>query len=164
MSLIQWLSDTNAWVGLPITIAGFAVAIWQIRKTKSSADSAAAAATDTATAMSESYLLVLLPQLHRVESDLDIAVDRGERQLAASHMSQWRWQAGQLRGLLDTNDPVSKRMAKAIQTSITLAASAKIDALDSTLTLASVTRPVQDAIALVTGEAGQLSIRQPIGK
>jgi hypothetical protein len=162
--MIQWLTDVGAWLGLPLTVVGFALAIWQIVKTRTAAKAAETAANRATAAMSESFLLVLLPQLHKVESDLDSAVDRGERHLAANHMSQWRWQAGQLRGLLEPSDPASKKIAKSIQTSITLAASAKIDALDPQLPLSDVSRPVQDAIAAVTGEVGQLSMKQPRGK
>jgi hypothetical protein len=156
----EWVAAANDIIGIPLTIAGFIFAIVQIYKTKNSANAAKTAASDAVSSISSNYLLILLPQLNRVESELDTAVDQDDRRLAAAHMSQWRWQAGQVRGWLSGDDPSSKKVAKLIQTSITLAATAKLDALDKAQDLPSVARPVQEAIAAVTGELGQLSSRQ----
>lgn len=62
-----------------IAIFGFAVAIWQIARTASAAEATAKATAETADAVGRRLLsndlLLMLPELHRLEDEVDSAVD-----------------------------------------------------------------------------------------
>lgn len=150
--------DANLYFGIPLAVAGFGATYYQALRARGASEAARDAAQSAEQTISRNHLLVLLPQLQRVENDLDFAVEQGDRKLASFLMSNWRWQAGQLRGFLK-DDPQNRKTLKAIQTSITLAASAKIDVLDTANPVAKTARPVQDAIAAVTGDLGHLTVK-----
>ncbi|WP_159024449.1 hypothetical protein [Streptomyces scabiei] len=105
-----------------------------------------------------SSLLVLLPQLHRAEEQLERAVRDGSVELTISWLSTWRWQAGQMRGLLNELDPLQREIAVALQASISSATSAKEKLIsNSNPDVVSATRSVRAAMGKVTGELGAMA-------
>jgi hypothetical protein len=91
---------------LPLTLIGLAITIYQITKARSAAEAARDSARKAVADARRGTLLVLLPQLHRVEEQLDRAVRDNSIDLAVAALTSWRWQAGQVRGHLGTTDGV----------------------------------------------------------
>ncbi|KUM40239.1 hypothetical protein AR689_02235 [Arthrobacter sp. EpRS71] len=138
-------------------MAGFWVALWQIRKTKSSADSAKAAAEDAATRLENSSALILIPQLQECGSELVRAVHANQQELLLKLITRWRWQAGQLRGLLDDEEPTHKRTNRNIQTSITVAGQLRSLTSEKGAPDAELGSSQVAAVAKVTADFGELS-------
>jgi hypothetical protein len=144
--------------GLMLTIAGFAVTLWQLRRTKNAADAARRAAQFAESRFANNHLLVLLPQLERIESDLQSAVQADNPDIVMHHLTAWRWQAGQLHALLAKGKTPDPDFMKALLQSVTLAADAKRAILESSGPVLKATRRVRDGIAVVTNSLGQLAI------
>jgi hypothetical protein len=126
----DWLTKADTVVAIPVAAVGFALTIWQIVRTRRAVDAARAAVSDVQRTLARNHLLVLLPQLQRVEQDLEVAIGNSDIGLVGSYLGTWRWQAGQLRGLLQADATTNKRLLRAIQQSIALAATAKLDLLE----------------------------------
>jgi hypothetical protein len=141
---------------LVITVLGFAATLFQLARTRRAADAAANAVANAERRMARSYMLVLLPQLTRAESELDDAVAQGSQDGVVRGLSAWRWQAGQMRGFLATDEGDRTELLEAIQLSVTLASEAKSRVLNGG-DLLKVTAQARAAISSVTGEAGTLT-------
>ena len=74
----EWVGLTVGLVGLVVSIGGFWIAIYQIRKTRTAASAAAAAADRTARALVQNHLLFLIPELTRLVADTETAVSAAE--------------------------------------------------------------------------------------
>jgi hypothetical protein len=157
-----WLVTLSNWdtaITLPLTIVGFALTLIQVSRAKSKAEAARKAAVDARDQMSQNYLLVLLPQLHRTEDDLDSAIRDGEARLVLHHMSVWRWQAGQVRQMLEADPDGNKKSIRALTKSIALAARTKNDVMAAQKDqLLEITRAVSESIATATSEVGALAV------
>jgi hypothetical protein len=156
MAWIDTLEHVNTIVAVPATLTGFGFTLWQLAKTRSAAQSASTAVRRVEETLSRNHLLILLPQLQRIEQDLEVAVGNKDVRLIIYHLGNWRWQAGQLRGFLDEDPRASKRLVRAIQQSIALTAETKLDLLEREDELLKVTRGAREAITAVTGELGGL--------
>lgn len=156
MSIEGVFSDINLYAALPLTVTGLAVAIWQARKARDAAEAAEAAAKETKGILANNYLLVLLPQLQRIEQDLEVAIGNDDHRLVVYHLGSWRWQAGQVRHLIEGDPRVKTRVVKAIQQSIALTAQTKLDLLEDQSDLPGKTRSARESITVVTGELGGL--------
>lgn len=159
MEFFVWL---NTWVAVPLSVLGFSVTLYQLKKTKAAAKAAEDAVTNASAAFNNNLLLSLLPQLLRIESEIDGAVLNGHRQLVAHYIGQWRWQASQLKGLLDSGDAEGRRVGKALQLSIAICATQKFEVANSAVTLEVAARPVQEAVAKVTGDIGMITTQRAI--
>lgn len=152
----------NLYFGVPLAAVGFTITLIQLHRTKAAANAAKEAVDAASQLFNNNLLLSLLPQLQRIESEIDSAVAYGQRHLISHYMSQWRWQAGQMKGLLDVNDPNAKRVGRAIQTSIAVCASQKFDVANEAISLELAVRPVQEALAKVTGEIGTITTQRAV--
>ncbi|MFF0550255.1 hypothetical protein ACFYUL_14950 [Streptomyces sp. NPDC004311] len=146
------------WSAIPVAAAGFFFTIKQTIKARHAAEMAQKSAEDARDRISRSSLLVLLPQLHRAEDQMERAVRDGSVELAISWLSTWRWQASQVRGLLDEADPQQRVLADSLQASISAAASAKEKLMSNgSPDVVVATRAVRAAVGKVTGELGALA-------
>lgn len=157
---VEWL---NFWLSIPLSILGFGLSIWgvvyaimQVAKTKNAAEEARDSAKRSETLLLRNQLILLIPILHRNEGDLENAVEHDERRLVQYHLSSWRWHSSQFRSYLG-NHSEDKKLAKAVQASIALAAETKLSVNDTTKSLGDICAPVREAIAVVTGELGRLA-------
>ncbi|WP_344398321.1 hypothetical protein [Actinomadura alba] len=148
---------------IPFALIGFGVTFWQLSKTKKAAESARDAAKIAQGEMSRASLLTLIPQLQRVEEELERAVRLNSSELVISWLANWRWQAGQVRGLLMVISPNDKKTLKAIQASVAAAALVKSSLIDDPdLDLSASTKPARDAMSIVTNEIGALATTHQI--
>ncbi|GHJ10925.1 hypothetical protein TPA0907_52920 [Micromonospora humidisoli] len=161
LDLIGHVADISA---VPIAIIGFGVTYNQVKKTRKAAEAAESAARNSQTAIGRSSLLGLIPQLQRVEEELDRAIRSGSEPVVASSLQSWRWQAGQVRGLLQVGKLASRELLVDIQDSVSAASQAQIELSGSggDLNLATATKDVRDAIAKVTNELGAIATVQGI--
>lgn len=161
LDLMGHVADVSA---VPVALAGFGITYYQIRKTREAAEAAEGAARNSQAAIGRSNLLVLIPQLQRVEEDLDRAVRDGSEQVVISSLQAWRWQAGQVRGLLEVGRLASRELLVDIQDSVSAASQAQIELAGSggELSLAIATKDARDAIAKVTNELGAVATVQGI--
>jgi hypothetical protein len=152
----MWIEGLNTWTTIPLQIVGFGLAIWQIRKAITAAEAAKVAADQAVARVSSNLLLVVLPQLVQAEMNLEWAVAKGDSQVVAHYLGVWRWQAGQARGHLNEDHRHDELRTK-IQASIAMAADAKLSLQDPTVDVLKKAKPVQRAIAEVTGVVGELT-------
>ncbi|MGW1128551.1 hypothetical protein [Streptomyces sp. NPDC002526] len=158
MSVYSIVDAASSWTAIPFAVVGFGVTLVQVRKTRSAAESARAAAEDVRQTISRSSLLVLIPQLHRAEEQLERSVRDRSIDLSISWLSTWRWQAGQVRGLLDEENPTEREMVVSLQASIAAAASAKSKLIDTdSPDVVSITRNARQAMSKVTSGLGAMA-------
>jgi hypothetical protein len=115
------------WVGLAgviLTLAGLWLTWLQARKATTAAEAARTAVSRTEVQLRANQLLVLIPQLRWLTGELDAAIDAGEPIWARRHLESWRWHASNVRGLLSVADNEQKKILKALQDSVSQAASA----------------------------------------
>jgi hypothetical protein len=152
----------NGWAAIPLQVIGFGLALWQLSKTKSEAVAAKNAALDTQKQIGANLLLVILPQLTQIETHLEWAVSKGDRDAAIHYLGAWRWQAGQVRGhLLEKEDADGDFMVQ-IQTSIATAADTKLALQDPVSDVPKRCKAAQKAIAKVTGMVGELAAKNSV--
>jgi hypothetical protein len=163
-TLYWWIDHVSTIASAPLALVGFGFTFWQLAKTKSAAESAKASAEETRKQIRRANLLSLLPQLHRIEDEVSSAIRLGSVELVMAWLSLWRWQASEVRGYLNSDVASEKKVMKAIQTSISVAADAKFELIDLlSQDLVKATSAVRKAIASVTGELGSLSSVQGSG-
>ncbi|MFC0527228.1 hypothetical protein [Phytohabitans kaempferiae] len=153
------IADVTAVPGL---VTGFVITYRQLRKTRTAADAARDAAHNAQASIGRSNLLVLIPQLQRVEEELDRAVRQGVEEVVVSALQGWRWQAGQVRGLLEAGRLGNQSLLTDIQHSVTAAAVAQHNLHGPSKNLVSTTHKVRQAIAKVTNELGAVATVQGI--
>ncbi|MFE9743629.1 hypothetical protein ACFYOT_01865 [Saccharothrix saharensis] len=142
---------------IPLATIGFFVAYVQIRKTRKAAEATRAAVESARTEMSRAGVLTLLPQLQRIEEQMERAVSSNSVELFLAWSNTWRFQAGELKGHLEMLAPGNEQLPTLIQKSVGLAGYMKT-ALDDKreVDLRKVTRKTREAVAAVTNELGSL--------
>ncbi|MFF2605822.1 hypothetical protein [Arthrobacter koreensis] len=158
----DWLENINLWFAIPLQIAGFAIAYWQIAKAKNAATAAKEAAARTEKQIGANLLLVVLPELNQIETNLEWAVGQADRNATIHYLASWRWQAGQLRGHLMRQGGVDDKLLTQIQQSIATAADTKLALSDTSADVAKRCRAALKSIAHVTGTVGELMARNSI--
>jgi hypothetical protein len=160
----DWLSPLNAWVSIPLQALGFGLTFWQIRKTRKSADAAKTAALGAQAQIGSNLLLVVLPQLNQIETNLEWAISNSNRIAVVHYLGSWRWQAGQVRGHLERQGEEDEEFLTMLQSSIATAADTKLAIQDPSTDLTKRTRAALKSIAAVTGLVGEMTARNSIEK
>lgn len=151
---MDYISTT---LSIPIAAAGFYIAIKQINKTKVAAEAARDAAETARKQVGRGSLLVLLPQLQRTEEELERAINLDSRDLCATWLNTWRWQAGQLKGHLRRITTDTATLETTIQASVVASANAKNNLMGPEPgDLKKSTSTARRSIAAVTSEIGDL--------
>jgi hypothetical protein len=122
------------WLG----VAGLPLALWGLRLTWVQAKRATNAAVEAKNAVKRTQLqlqanqlLVLIPQLRFISTELDSAIQDNDRALARRQLENWRSQASHVRGVLSGADPQQQAILSSLQSSIGLASSAGSTLLES---------------------------------
>lgn len=157
----EWLDITNGWVAIPLQLIGFGIAYWQIVKTRNVAAAARDSAKRTEEQIGSNLLLIVLPQLVQIETNLEWSVSRSDRHSAIHYLGSWRWQAGQLRGYL-ARQQESAEILDLIQNSIAIAADTKLALQDQNADVPKRCKSAQKTIASVTGKLGELTAKNSI--
>ena len=111
--LADLLSIILSPIGLVLSLAGLVYAIIEIRKTKTAAQAAAAAAERTSRALVQNHLLFLIPELTRLATEIDGMVAADDARRVSEHLSQWRNAASRARGLLRARGEIPRPLASA---------------------------------------------------
>lgn len=153
-SYADWANHVSV-IGFPLAVVGFGATLFQLKRTRRSAEAAATAASGAQAQFANNHLLVLLPQLQRIENDLTSAARGRNVDLLLHHLDAWRWEAGQLSSLLVQADRGAK-VLPLLQESVTLASVAKKRLLTDRADLLGSTEQVRDSVSEVTDAFGGL--------
>jgi hypothetical protein len=115
---VDWL----AVVGFPLTLAGLYLTWQQARKATNSADAARRAVQSTQQQIRAKQLMVLIPQLLWIASEIDSAIEIENIPLVRRYLHNWRLQAGNVNGILLAANPNEIALATALNNSVSMAA------------------------------------------
>jgi hypothetical protein len=128
MSFGDWLGI----IGLVVSVAGFWIAIVQLRRTADATEATAVATKATAEKieqtldrMNVNHILVLLPQMRLAESDLDHATENDDRRLAQRALISYAHLANQLASLVEKVDGSDASTVSRLKDSARAASAAK---------------------------------------
>lgn len=96
------LGDGLSLAGLLVSVVGFGLTIWQLVRTANAAEATRAAIIGANKRMLLNHLLVLLPQMRSLESDLDLAIAANDLPSAVRALNGFSHAANQIASLLDT--------------------------------------------------------------
>jgi len=161
MTPYWWVDHVSTVFSIPLALAGFTIAIWQLAKTRKAADAARRAAVSALEQVQRLNLVGLLPQLSRIDDEIDRAVQVQSTEILRFWISQWKWQAGGARGYLNPSLRDEEKVMRLIQSSI-VAASDVRRALHTVAPdqLVTATADLRRSISKVTSELGMLAARQ----
>jgi len=94
--------DVLSIIGLLVTVAGFILAIQQLKKTASAAEATRDAIVSANKRMLLNHLLVIAPQLVVIEADMDAAVGIGNEDAAIRALVAFSHAAVQISALLES--------------------------------------------------------------
>jgi chromosome segregation ATPase len=152
-----------------LTPPSLGIAIFQLRKTRTAAEASRVAVVETARGLATYQALLLLPQLERLEAELDEAVkaaaDNADdadalkvaRDKAEKVLLSWRQHCSRLRGLLSAADVNAPDIDVILQESVVLAGSAKNDLVTRKKSLGRAVSGVGKSITEVNNQLGGLS-------
>lgn len=144
------LGDQLAVVGILVTVVGFSLTIWQLVRTANASEASRKAIEATARRMSMNHLLVLLPQLRMIESDLDAAAAEDDRKLAIRSLVNYSHTATQVATLLEAEGDIDDQLIERLRSSAKAAGSAKS-------TLVTTNRAVRVVIKEAVEQIGEVS-------
>ncbi|MCE4025451.1 hypothetical protein LXM50_05655 [Microbacterium sp. Au-Mic1] len=106
MRIVWWFDSQAApgwhdWLGLFLTVAGFWIAIAQLRKTRTATQAAASELERARRKLNGDQLSAVVPQLQTVVADLDFAVDNNDREVAHRALLRFGYVATESISLLD---------------------------------------------------------------
>lgn len=88
------------WLGLVLTVGGFTVAFFQLKKTRTAAETAALRLAEATQKLNTDQLGAVVPQLAAIVSDLDFSIDSNDREVAHRALLRFSHVAREARGLL----------------------------------------------------------------
>lgn len=109
---------------LPLSLVGLSVTWWQARNAARSAEAANSAVRETEQKIRVNQLMVLIPQLRWTVADLETAISNDDAAMVRRQLESWRWQAGNIHGMLSAADPAETRVLKILQQSVGLSRTA----------------------------------------
>lgn len=112
-------------LGLVATVAGFTLAILQLRRTAAATEATTKAVTRTEKRMALNHLLVLLPQFRLLEADLDNAAEDNDRRLAIRALVAYSYIASEVAAMLRDQDGVDAALPDKLADTALTAAKAK---------------------------------------
>lgn len=139
-------------LGDALSIAGLAVAIYQIFRTGRIVTATHRSVERTAQQLGVYTLLLLVPELSLIEHQLDAAAMQDNRDEVKRLLREWQTRASELRGLLRTEPVAAEDLASLVQDSIALATQAKVS-VDRGLVLHTATQKVRAACESVCLQA-----------
>ena len=117
---VDWITV----VGLPLTILGLIITWRQARKATKAAEAAKKAVYQTEQQIRASQLLVLVPQLRWTVAELESAIENDNSYMARRQLESWRWQAGNIHGILSSTNSSEEKLLKSLTRSAGLAVTA----------------------------------------
>ena len=158
-----WIDHSSAIASLPLALVGFGITIWQLLKTRTAAESAHAAAIKAMAQVSRMTLIGLLPQLRQIDDEMDRAIKEKATEPLRFWISQWKFQASQVRGHLAEHDREEAKLMRAIQASLSAASDLRqalhgmpADQLPAT------SQDLMKNVNKITAELGTLAARKSV--
>ncbi len=145
---IDWITV----IGLPLTLLGLSLTWWQARKASNAASAAREAVFRTEQQIRASQVLVLVPQLRWTVAELETAIEKDSSFFARRQLDSWRWQAGNIHGILSEGKLSEKRILKSLTRSVGLAATAGGLLLEGTGSVSSRCMKAREAMATTCDE------------
>jgi len=137
---------------LVATLLGFAVTIWQLVRTANAAKASTKALNDATRRLNSNYLLVVLPQIRLLESDLDAAMAEDDKKLAVRTLVSYSHAANQLASLLDGNEESEiPALIPKLKSSAVTASAAKAALVTGT------NKPVRNVTKAAAEQIGEIS-------
>jgi hypothetical protein len=145
----DWLSFGQ----LVFTVLGFAAAIYQLRRGTKVAEESKALLQGLRLRLLGNDLLVLLPQLQRVEDDLDFSIKSGDSLSAEKHLVVYARSASHIAELFRSQTGSDdEKLVDLLDQSIRAASRAKAELAEGTA------RELRDVVRLAIGKMGKASI------
>ena len=154
-SLADWISIVTGPTGLAVSVLGFGLAIWQIRKVRKSTEAAASASSTAARTAAANMVLFLIPDLQAIASEISTALESGDRERLPELLDRWRETGIRVRGLLKARGEVDAAVLTALTRSFAQATDAKAK-IRSGVELHEATTAFQRSIDKAIEEVGDL--------
>lgn len=150
-------ASTLQWASLAITALGFTGTIWQIVRAAKASEETRDAVQRTEHRMALNHLLVLLPQLRVLESDLDAAAEDNDRHMTRRALATYSHVASEVAGILEQQDEVDPTIPGQLKESARKASQAKAELIsDGRLAPKSATRPFREELSEIISQIGAL--------
>jgi hypothetical protein len=120
---ISWVDWTTI-VGVLLALIGLFLTWRQAKNAANSAEAAKQAVSNTEQRIRLNQLMVLIPQLRWIANELDNAISTEDGSLVRRQLESWRWQAGNIHGMLESVDPNQAKLLRDLQQSVGLARAA----------------------------------------
>lgn len=130
--LARW--NAGIWLGvlgLAVSVAGFSVAIVEIRHTRGVAEATSRAVKVTLKAVAAGRLAVAITQLRQLVIDLEQAIEDDDTQSARQCLNSWRYVGADAAGLIERRFGDGHDALTALARSIHLASDAKSSLFDA---------------------------------
>jgi hypothetical protein len=154
-----------------LSLLGVGIAIWQLVRTRRSVSAARGAIERTEAHLAVNQLLVLIPQLQRLEPELNVALTTQGREAVIRHLAEWRRLAGDVYGLAKNQQYGDDELLGALQQSAASAALVKRRILDPKRDLLKTSAPALrdidaacEALARLSGQLKRNSGGGPNGE
>ncbi|GAA1320379.1 hypothetical protein ACFSWE_05005 [Leucobacter albus] len=115
------------WLGLALTVFGFAIAFWQLKKTKSASETATAELNRARKKLNTDQLSAVVNQMQIVVADIDFAIDSNDREVAHRALLRFSYVAKEAEAILGNLEPDHGPL----QTRLTETSSKALDAKSS---------------------------------
>lgn len=156
-NLAEWLTI----VGFPLTLLGVLIAIGEARSSRTaasgarvSAEAAQEAAERAERRIGDNQLLLMIPQMSIFRRELDLAVDRPDRQETLRLLGDWPTLASELQGVLARLDAeVHTKLIGDLRRSVRLTGKAKDAIIAEKAEIVSATSKARELIHETCGSA-----------
>lgn len=148
-------------LGLIVAVLGFKLTIQQLKRTATATEATVDAMKTASRQMNANYLLVLLPQLRALESEIDSATHDNDINSAMNSLRSYRSVSTQVSTLLKlTGDPVHTQLIDLIDITAEAAAQAKASlASGKTKSVRVAVQDTTDGMNKVFSQATELAIK-----
>lgn len=148
LTWVDWITVA----GLLLTLVGLYITWRQARNAANAAKAAQDAIIATERTIRSKQLMVLIPQLRWIVSELETAITTNDRKGARRQFDSWRWQASNIQGILTVADPEESAILRGLQESVSLARVAGAALLDEKSTIFSRASKARTSIVAVCDE------------
>jgi hypothetical protein len=143
-----------ALVGTLLAAVALAVAIFQLRHTQTALEAATDAIETTQRSLATNQLLTLIPQLQRIETELDDAAREDDRKAGHRLLVAWRNLATDAQGVLAGHPARDVSVEEPIRTSIVQVTVAKANLIEKKMSCKRATETARAAIAAACADLG----------
>lgn len=158
------LSDGLGVAGLAVSVVGFSLAIWQLKRTANAASATRKAIERTEKRMALNHLLVIIPQFRILENDLDRAAEDNDRSLARNALVSYAHFASEVATILESQVPPDHTLISDLRGSsreASLVKASMIDAPDLENTR-ELTKGIREQMSGLSLHIGSLATRYQI--